>query len=137
MPGTTEFLQVIALAVDKSHTGIAIVRPDGVLAYANVAAVELLGLPGVDLSGVSVVDLAPWRDGSWKTRWARLRSEGTVRAERVSARGGEETLLETTDTFVRVLDGEYCVTVLRSERRARVDVCPSCGAPLRLPETES
>ena len=128
MPGPTEFLQVIALAVDKATMGIAIVRPDGILAYANAAAAGILGLSGPDLSGISVVALEPWSDtAGWEGRWAKLRAEGTLRHE--IALGPEQTL-ETTDTYVRMPGGEYCVTALRWPSRPPVQTCPSCGASL-------
>jgi PAS domain-containing protein len=126
MPGTTEFLQVIALAVDRAATGIAIVRQDATIAYANASAKRLLGREGADLSGASLLALEPGLDAeTWRARWARMSAGEVLAGPRLAAAGGGQVALDTTAMVVEVAGNAYCVTTLREAPRA----CPACGAP--------
>jgi PAS domain S-box-containing protein len=130
MPGTTEFLQVIALAVDRAATGIAILRPDGTVAYANASAKRLLGCEGADLSGTSVVDLEPGLTvAGWQARWERLRTAEVLNGERVAELSGSEVVLQTTAMRVHAPSGDYCVTTLHDVTALRGAPCPACGGP--------
>jgi PAS domain S-box-containing protein len=108
-------LQLAQAAIEHSSEALAIVKPDGTVAFGNEAATRLAGGDQAPWAGRNVWELLPGLDEQgWRREWQEVKRSGAVLRER-SGRGqaGATTCIEISASHLAFEGGEYCIVALR------------------------
>ncbi|HEY9100685.1 sensor histidine kinase [Chitinimonas sp.] len=117
-------LQLTQFSLDRSTVGVLWLGWDGLIRYANTAALALHGYPPAQLDGQSVRLLDPQLDvDGWLAAWHRVKQSGAAEYEALHTQAGGASLpVDVRLSYLRFHKTEYLVMFVADateRRRAR------------------